>query len=181
MEDTDEYRLRDICRWYSETYATPLWVVEYELPIEHVLQHYYEVQYHNMNHISRRDAARLLIESAKEKEDRLKKAEDDKRRSIEFGQSIFSGGALEKIFKNIKGPKPGENVPSDSFERATKEMLKGAGTLKELAQGVNSKRPPPEAPMFKDIESNDKPEIEMKFGSLVEDDFDLFAPAKKKK
>lgn len=40
-----EYTYRFICRWFSQTYATPLQTVEYDLDPEYVLQHYYEFSF----------------------------------------------------------------------------------------------------------------------------------------
>jgi hypothetical protein len=41
LTGTAEYQHRRILRWYSRTFATPLHDVE-QLPLEYVLQHYYE-------------------------------------------------------------------------------------------------------------------------------------------
>jgi len=43
VDDPDaKAEYRRICRWYSTKFFTPLHVVEYDLPIEYVLTHYYE-------------------------------------------------------------------------------------------------------------------------------------------
>jgi hypothetical protein len=35
-------KFREICRWYSKEFSTPLHYVEYELSPDYVLRHYYE-------------------------------------------------------------------------------------------------------------------------------------------
>lgn len=178
MEDTDEYRLRDICRWYSETKNTALWVVEYELPIEHVLQHYYEEHYSKMNHISRRDAARLLIETDEEKQARLEKAKKDKARGLQLGQELAEKG-LDSLFKKfkIKGPRP-ESAPTADIAQATKDMLQGAENLKDVIQDLK-----PATRYLREAALPDskptEPDLEITFGPLAaDDDFDLFGPSK---
>lgn len=44
---TPEYQLRHIQRWYSKQFHTPLHMVE-ELPLDDVLQHYYEAWYETL-------------------------------------------------------------------------------------------------------------------------------------
>lgn len=41
LDPSEDYYYRKICRWYSETFHTPLTQV-YTLSIDHVLQNYYE-------------------------------------------------------------------------------------------------------------------------------------------
>ena len=47
VKESGDYNLRYIFRWYSRTFHTPLHVVE-NLPIDDILQHYYEVEYENL-------------------------------------------------------------------------------------------------------------------------------------
>ncbi len=45
---SNAYALRKVLRWYSKTFATPLHVVE-TLPVDDILQHYYESLYEDMD------------------------------------------------------------------------------------------------------------------------------------
>lgn len=54
------YRLRQILRWYSKTFHTPLPEVE-ELPLEYVLEHYYESTYEEMDEDARDDERKELL------------------------------------------------------------------------------------------------------------------------
>jgi hypothetical protein len=66
LEEDPEYLLRRIFRWYSTTYHTPLHQVE-ELPIEYVLQHFFEVNIEAMPKAQRKKLALTLAESKEEK------------------------------------------------------------------------------------------------------------------
>lgn len=46
-QDDSEYAIRKVLRWYSKTFHTPLHLAE-ELPIEYVLQAYWEENYENL-------------------------------------------------------------------------------------------------------------------------------------
>lgn len=48
IEPNVEYYYRNICRWYSEKFHTPLHIVETELQPSYVLKHYYEVGFGQM-------------------------------------------------------------------------------------------------------------------------------------
>jgi hypothetical protein len=74
VDDTSEYRLRSIFRWYSKTFHTPLVQVE-ELPLFEVLQTYFEVRYEDMSEQERQDEIVRLLETEEELAAR-KKAED---------------------------------------------------------------------------------------------------------
>jgi len=54
-----EYFYRHILRWYSKAFTTPLEEV-YDLPIDFVLQHFFECRYEDMSD-EKRDAERLKL------------------------------------------------------------------------------------------------------------------------
>lgn len=62
--------LRQIHRWFSKTFATPLSAV-YDLPVDFVLQHYYESHYWEMEDKERAVVVRDLTETEAEKTARL--------------------------------------------------------------------------------------------------------------
>lgn len=59
-----EYTYRKICRWYSQTFSTPLHIVEMDLLQEDVLQHYFENQIEKMKGAAEElDAKNEVIEA----------------------------------------------------------------------------------------------------------------------
>lgn len=70
VRDNDgEFKLRQIFRWYSKNFHTPLHLVE-ELPIEDVLQHYFEYVFSEMEPEELQETISELIET---QEDRLQR------------------------------------------------------------------------------------------------------------
>ena len=78
QKDTSEYNMREIQRWYSMSFSTRLEDVE-ALPIEDVCQHYFEVKYRDLTPEERDQEMRLLIETKDQRQDRLRREEDDDR------------------------------------------------------------------------------------------------------
>lgn len=72
--DPDHERRRIMC-WYSTTYHTPLHQV-WELPIDFVLQAYYEDVFRNMEKDDIRNNIILLTETEEQKKNRIKEEED---------------------------------------------------------------------------------------------------------
>lgn len=75
-----DYLLRNLFRWYSVKFATPLHIVE-TIPLEDILQHYYEVQYEECNEVElERELINLLEDEnslkSRQREEDLKEAED---------------------------------------------------------------------------------------------------------
>lgn len=78
MDPDEEYTLRDIFRWYSREFSTPLHEVE-GLPLESILINWFEVQYAELEPEEQNALALELIESPDERkarEEADKKSED---------------------------------------------------------------------------------------------------------
>jgi len=150
VNGSEDYELRRIFRWFSKTFNTPLHYVE-ELPIETVLQHYYENAYEELRSEDYREFEQEwseLIENEKERKERLQKAEAEKASEEEFLRisQEMAKKAAEKKSITLKGV--GEQVPK------IEEKVPDSGTLgKETLPAV--------------------PEIKMSF--LSESDFSLLA------
>lgn len=170
LSDTDEYRLRQVCRWFSETYHTPLAVVETELPIEYVLQHYYETHYAELNHISRREVARKLIETDEERRARLEREEKDRRRGLSLGKELAEKG-LDALFAKAKiahlAPRPDVKAISDD---QTKKILKDAPAKLQDFKPIQKEIKEADLP-----KASAKKDIEIEFGTLFDDDVDFFS------
>ena len=72
-------------RWFSRTYHTPLTEVE-KLPIEYLLQHYYENYYTELEPEDLDKERTLLIETKAEKTERLRKEAEDELATQAFMQ-----------------------------------------------------------------------------------------------
>lgn len=73
-KESADFNLRELQRWYSETFCTELEKVE-ELPVEVVALHYFEVLYKRMSPEDREIEMRLLSETEDQRLDRLRKEE----------------------------------------------------------------------------------------------------------
>lgn len=69
---TRDYMYRRIMRWYSKTFATPLSAVE-ELPVEDVLQIYWEETYEEMDESQRAEELATLLQT----EEELREAQEE--------------------------------------------------------------------------------------------------------
>jgi hypothetical protein len=88
-----EYVLRYIFRWYSKAFATPLHIVD-TLPLDDVLQHYFECSYEGLEPEERlAEIEKLLIDP--EKLAKAKKREDtEDAEAFEYGKEASAKEAL---------------------------------------------------------------------------------------
>lgn len=122
-EDLD-YLLRDVFRWYSKEYATPLHVVE-TLPLEDVLRHYYEVKYAELSEPERlEEIDRLLLT---EEALRIRKVQED---ADDADAYEYAKAAEKAEAKKAAAPKP---APTKASAPATLPKIKD---LKELPPEV---------------------------------------------
>lgn len=75
IDNDSDHERRRIMRWYSEKYHTPLHDV-WDLPIEFVLQAYYEDTYDSMEKEELRRNLVVLTETLEQKKKRLKEEEE---------------------------------------------------------------------------------------------------------
>lgn len=80
--ETAGYRIRRMQRWYSQTFSTPLHVVEHDIPLLNVLQHYFEYQFETADPEDIAEIKKLILETAVQRADRLR-AEDAQTASNE--------------------------------------------------------------------------------------------------
>lgn len=108
IEADEDYRWRQIARWYSKTFATPLHEVD-DLPRIDVLQHYIEDKYEDI------DEAALSHEVEK-----LLNIEDETKQAIVKSQEDAAMDALENEIKQSKN-KP--NSKQVAIEKPNKIQL----------------------------------------------------------
>lgn len=110
----DNYRLRQLLRWYSIKFTTPLHEV-YQLPIPFVLEHYYECQYENEKPQDLEKTRELLLETEKEKEEREKKEEMERLEDEEFAK-LAAEEEVKKVADPIQTIQTAAKALSDSLE-----------------------------------------------------------------
>lgn len=108
-ESSADYRLRRIFRWYSAKFYTPLHVVE-ELPLQHVLQHFYECQYEGKyedNELEELEYERIVLtETDDQRKERLAREAKKREEDEAFMRSV---AAEEAAKAKPVGPKDGES------------------------------------------------------------------------
>lgn len=121
----DDYHYRYIFRQYSEFFSTPLHEV-YDLPLDFVLQNYYEARYEKMSEEDREKLRVLIAETAEKRQARLLKEEADKADADQFAKLIAKEereAAEQEARKALKGESKGfqkyqspDSKPSPMFE-----------------------------------------------------------------
>jgi hypothetical protein len=125
MDPDEEAVLREIHRWYSEKFVTPLDRVP-DLPQEHVLLNWFEVQYAELDEDEQLHLAQYLLETPEERKARSEKEKSNDeafyKKSLEmnakkskkqealraaFQKQLVKAKAQEKA---VEGPPPEEVV-----------------------------------------------------------------------
>lgn len=144
-----EYLMRHIFRWYSERFHTPLHEVD-DLPLEDVLQHYFEVRYEELPDELSDDEEEHLRET---REERLAR-EANEAAEKEDDDAFFRQVQAEAAAQRAKAPKLDEKL-----QPAERPLMIAAPTMgevlpthfAEVAQGAE--------PKIKEV----PPEINMQF------------------
>jgi hypothetical protein len=165
-----EYYVRRLCRWYSQTYATPLHVVETEIPIEDVFMHYFESKYERMEEEEREIEMDEILLTPAEREQRkvdaeaAKQADDDflKEAIEEAEQAKAKNPELARMDKALTEDDKGMRMP----------LIPVMGTSKPLNEAVLENRSAP----LSEIPQNIKMEFVDDLGDL--DEWDITGPTK---
>lgn len=86
-EKDPDYAIRRIMRWYSKTFFTPLHVVE-ELPVEDVLEAYYEVHYEEMSETQREVERKELLMSEAERKAAVRQEDAEAAEAEEYAKAV---------------------------------------------------------------------------------------------
>lgn len=96
--------LRNLFRWYSKTFHTPLADVE-DIPIEFILQHYFETQYEELEEEDRHNLVILLLETREEREARKILEDNNEENWIKEAEAeAASGVTLKESNRRLKRP-----------------------------------------------------------------------------
>lgn len=111
LKETPDYQIRSIFRWYSKTFHVPLPEVSM-LPMDDVLQAFYEVQYEEMEIDERESERQLLIESDDERTKRLMGEALDEFERVSFEQEADRiAESQQKDLKDMKQEQPMASRP----------------------------------------------------------------------
>src|SRR6266404_3936927 len=96
--------LRNLFRWFSIKFHTPLADVE-DLPVEYLLQHYFESQYEELEPDDKHNLILFLLESPDEREARkIAESEDEEKLMKELEAEAASGETLQSQSKKLNKP-----------------------------------------------------------------------------
>jgi predicted nuclease with TOPRIM domain len=125
INEPEEFIMRRIMAWYSQTYHTPLHVVE-ELPFLEILRWYYEDQYSDLGEYERQEKIKELLETEEDRKKRVKKEKREKEEEL----------SSERKFLEHSKEKP--QLP-ENIRRAQAKLLEAAkGQMKPLAKAVDA-------------------------------------------
>jgi hypothetical protein len=102
-----DYSMRHVMRWYSKTFHTPLNVVE-TLPVDHILTHYYEETYENMEEPSRNEERERLYLGSEQYEKKQSEADAAEEAFLREAEEEAARSATKKTMADVKpvDPKP---------------------------------------------------------------------------
>ena len=157
------FQLREIFRWYSQRFHTPLHTVE-ELPLEDVLTAYYETTFAEMEE---EELERYVRESLKTEEDRL----EEERRAAEEEAEI------EQI---VREEREAQAAAATAAQEKFGKLEKAASGFAEAVRSVMTRDT--ELPAATSV-PGPQSEISMDFGDLDEEEgeFGLLMPPKKRR
>ena len=149
VNGTGEYNIRYIFRWYSKEFHTPLHVVE-TIPMEDILQNYFECNYERMSEFERKlEIERLLMSDEELQAQKIKEDAEDAD-TFEFTKMSIPNNVQDlevtaeklgnKIRDSMADPVQNDKIPhiieplpeniSINFEDPTTEDLSGFGPPK---------------------------------------------------
>ena len=141
------YYIRKLSRWYSRTYHTPLSDV-YDLPIEYLLQNFYEETFEGLDEDELNEELREVVETPEQKKERVT-AEELERLSefqlLKMGQETNTKNIPKTL--NLKDKLMGGKLTT-AVSKLNETLKNVSDTLKE-----DMLNDPPELP----------PEIDIKF------------------
>jgi hypothetical protein len=141
-----DYLLRYILRWYSRTFATPLHEVD-ALPLEDVLEHYFECQAEDMEDEDKDEVLARLIETRSERLEREAKEAEEAVADDAFYKATLAEAAAARVattttdlnrkLKDDDGPIVplaimGERLPVTFEDASTKVDPK----IKKISEGI---------------------------------------------
>lgn len=137
-EKDADYAIRKIMRWYSKTFHTPLHVVS-TLPVEDVLESYYETSYEEMSEAQREVERKELLLSEADRRAAMRKEDADEAEAEAY--------AKEAAEEEARAPKKLKRVNPVPAKLAPEQVLVVPELPSELPPNIDMK--------FMDAESFD--------------------------
>lgn len=101
LEEDADWEVRQVLRWYSRTFHTPLHEVE-ELAPEDVFRAWFETRYEQMDRSELIDHARLIIETPKERADRIEREKQTEDDDLAFLEAALKADAAKEAKRKSK-------------------------------------------------------------------------------
>jgi hypothetical protein len=101
IDEDPEWEVRQVLRWYSRTFHTPLHEVE-ELPPEDVFRAWFESRYEQMEHGELIDHARLVIETPEERAERIQREAEREDEDLAFLESALKADAAKEAKRKAR-------------------------------------------------------------------------------
>jgi len=136
LKPDSDYQIRNVLRWYSKTYHTPLHFVE-TLPLEAIFTAFYEEQYEKMSEEDREAELQALLETDEQRIAREKRKDEEEASEYEFFNLTAKASAEKKS--------PAKDVISkipDRFDQLSQSLKDFNDKLEAL-----DPKPPPEIDM----------------------------------
>lgn len=109
-------------RWYSKTFHTPLHVVEWDVPLDDILQAWFESEYEGLSEDGRVDEARRLTETPEERAEREAEAHLDDQEDEEFYARFKEAAKGEKLTAPVERPAPKMAIAERQIEEALAQI-----------------------------------------------------------
>jgi hypothetical protein len=163
--------LRGVCRWYAGACCTPLHVVEAEIPMEKVLEAYFEAKYAQMEDEERDIEIHEIMMTAEERKQKKVEAAV----AAEADDEFFNETVAEAERAKIKNPSLAQNKKLTEEERSMQiPLIPVMGSHQPLnEQSMSRPQGLTEIP----------PDIKMVFSDDLDefDDWDLLGPTEPEK
>lgn len=142
LDPDEDANLRHIFRWYSRTFHTPLQAVE-EIPVDDVLQAFYEQSYEDLSEEERQTELKTLLETPEDKRLRLRAQDEEQAEAFEFARYTAEEERRKEEKKKLSDIQPEGNkafqvrkIPEATLPKSQPMDLKG---LKELPPDIEMK------------------------------------------
>lgn len=132
LDPDDDYLMRKVFRWYSEKYHTPLHVVD-DLPMDDVLQTYFEYVYENTSKRQLNQIKKHLLETPEEREKREKAKEKSASTKKKKEKKTSDDAFLEMLKKKTVGEKDVVAALQKKREQDAQKMMEALDDQDPLA------------------------------------------------
>ena len=141
LKPDPDYFVRKICRWFSTTYHTPISQV-YDMPIEEVLQAYFEAKYDAMDPDDLQAELATTVETEDQRRERLLAEDFDKMTEYELFQMSEKANKKKPQHKLSDIAVPKDKALHGKLNELTKTLKNVAESIKKEMESDPAKLPP---------------------------------------